>query len=1355
MPPQSTPDWFPDSSPGRVEPDGGLTSAEHLIWTGQRLDPDSPLYNMALAVDIEGPVDLTALRRSLQILVETDDVLRTVFSEREGRPRREILNELNVDVELLDLPEPGVSDADVERTLEERSRRRLPLDRPLFDACLVRRRPDRFIVYFNQHHITTDALSACVLYRRWGSTYTQLLAGVSRPTPDHPRFADYVAQEAELRASPQLARAREHWEQSGRVVESDIPFYGNRAPGSGRTYRVRVPLGLKRTAQLRRLADAPPFRALTADQSHYLVFATLVLAWLHRVSDRQEVSLGSPWHNRRSAALRETLGLFIELYPLRATVAEGETLASLGSKVANATMQAIRHVVPGASRSPGARGYSAVLNYITASLGDFAGLSARANWIHSGYGDPAHKIRLQVHDFDAAGEPTLDFDLDVEVFDEPAREWVVRHFLRLFDALAESPDQVIAAVQLNTWEEEARDTPRGPERESPSSVLPGFRARVDEGPDATAIVDDGRVVTYRELASRVLALAVGLAGLDGDGVRRGDTIGICMTRSAELVIAILGVLEAGGAYVPLEPTHPDERLRVLTEDAGVRLVLADSELESRVVGWGVQALTIEKVSASARPPAPTAVDDAPSGDDLAYVLYTSGSTGDPKGVEVTHGALADYVDWACRTYARGEPLRFPFFTSVAFDLTVTSLFVPLLSGGAVVVYRDDDSNGRLLVRQVFEDDAVDVVKLTPSHLALISDLELARSRVRRLIVGGEDLTRGVAERSSDVFGRQVAILNEYGPTEATVGCMIHRYDLEIDTQPSVPIGLPTDNVRIHVLDPYGHPVPRGVKGEFCICGPRVARGYRGRPELTARVFGPAPGLKGGRMYRTGDVGRWTVAGHLEFLGRRDDQVKVHGVRLELGEVEAALSRQPGVQAAAVSVVRGTSMPAERCHLCGLDAAHPEAQLDANQTCALCRRFVADRERVSQYFGDMDDLAGLLASARASSTGANDTLMLYSGGKDSTYALCRIVEMGARPLVFMFDNGFISEQAKTNVRRVVDQLGLELVVEHTPAMPDIFVDSLSRFSNVCNGCFKTIYTLAMNRSVERGIRTIVTGLSRGQIFETRLADLYRRGIYDLADVDRTILEARKAYHRMDDAVSRLLDVKIFATDEVLDGIRFVDFYRYCDVTLDDLLAYVAEHTPWIRPPDTGRSTNCLINQAGIFVHRTERGFHNYALPYSWDVRLGHKDRDTVVKELDDELDPAAIRQMLDDVGYRERPARPSTRLIAYYTAASDLPVSEFQHTLAQSLPREAIPSAYVRLDRMPMTPNGKIDRRGLPEPPDERPLLSRAFVAPRTPVEEQLADVGATCWGSRRLASRTTSSSSGATRCAAFRSSRSQ
>jgi len=448
------------------------------------------------------------------------------------------------------------------------------------------------------------------------------------------------------------------------------------------------------------------------------------------------------------------------------------------------------------------------------------------------------------------------------------------------------------------------------------------------------------------------------------------------------------------------------------------------------------------------------------------------------------------------------------------------------------------------------------------------------------------------------------------------------------------------------------------------------------------------------------------------------------VRIELGEIEAALAAHPAVDACVAQVsVTARAVRDARCRQCGLEGAHPEARLDEDGICTLCRRFENERERVARYFGTMDDLRALLAEAKTEATGKHDCLMLYSAGKDSTYALSRIVELGAHPLMFLFDNGFISGQAKENARRVAEAFGLELVVGETPAMPEIFADSLSRFSNVCNGCYKTIYTLAMNLAESRGIRHIITGLSRGQIFETRLADLYRRGVYEPNQVDRVILEARKVYHRMDDAVSRTLDVRIFDTDAVLDRIRFVDFYRYCDASLAEILDHLAQHTPWIRPTDTGRSTNCLINQTGIYVHKAERGFHNYAMPYSWDVRLGHKRRDEAVAELDDALDPAVIRGMLDRVGYRPRPTAPDdVRLVAYYTSREEIPSLELRRFLERSLPRDVVPAAFVRLERIPLGASGKVDRAALPQPEPLRPTLGGAFVAPRTDIERLLCEL---------------------------------
>jgi amino acid adenylation domain-containing protein len=1305
---------------------GELTASERLIWTGQQLDPDSPLYNMALAIEIAAPIDVGAFAAAFRSLVAETDALRTSFVDSAGVPRRLVRADVDARIEVLGISESELDDDALASMLEQRTKRVFRLDGPLFDSCLIQRRPDRFIWYLNQHHLITDAWSVGILNRRLSALYEAAVMGKRDDArditaPRFPQFSGYVEHQESLRGSPRLARALAYWD--GASTARTGPLYGDANPGSGLTRRVRVRLDAARTAALREAAAKAPFRALTSEQSHFQLFSTLLLAWVNRVSDVSSVAIGTPWHNRSSAAFRETAGLFIELFPLRATVDEGETFASLGSKVATHTLEMLRHVVPGASASPGARGFGVVLNYITARLGDFACTPVRGDWIHSGYGDRDHRVRLQVHDFEVAGNPTLDFDLDEAAFGPAEREWAVRHFLTLFDALAADPQTAIASVSLTTAREEASFAPRGETVRAPDSVLSLIRASTQASPNAIAIKEGDRSITFSELNGAVRELAVRLRGA---GVESETVVGIALDRSAQMVVAMLGVLAAGGAFVPLDPSYPDSRLGFVVKDAGAALVITTVGDAARVESWGVRPIVVD-----ARVSVESVFDD---GDDdllapadsnaLAYVLYTSGSTGQPKGVEVTHGSLADYVAWAVTQYADEPGLAWPMFTSPSFDLTLTSIFTPLASGGTVVIYADDAGRSGLLVRRVFEENATDVVKLTPSHLALLRDLDLSRSRVRRLIVGGEDLTRATALAAHVALGGRAEIFDEYGPTEATVACMIHRFDPATDTRASVPIGRPSANARIHVLDGDGKPLPRGVTGEIYIGGPRVARGYRGRQALTERAFVADPFTPGGRLYRTGDAGRWLPNGTLEYLGRRDGQVKVRGVRIELGEIEAALASHPDVESCVAHVAVATRDDHDaHCRMCGLEAAHPEARLDDDGVCSVCRRFETERENVARYFGTMDDLRAILADARRDSRGAHDCLMLYSGGKDSTYALSRIVELGARPLVMLFDNGFISGQAKENVRRVVDTLGLELVVAETPAMPAIFAESLARFSNVCNGCYKTIYTLATNLAVSRGIRHIVTGLSRGQIFETRLADLYRRGVYDPEAVDRIILEARKAYHRMDDAVSRSLDVRVFESDDVLERVRFVDFYRYSDASLDEILRHVAEHTPWIRPTDTGRSTNCLINQAGIYVHKAERGFHNYAMPYSWDVRLGHKNRDAALAELDDDLDPTAIRGMLDRVGYRPRESAPNeTRLVAYYVSREPIAATELRQFLERTLPRDVIPTAFVRLDRLPLAASGKVDRAALPQVEHRRPTLASAVVAPRTEMEILLAEL---------------------------------
>ncbi|MEL7209610.1 MAG: phosphopantetheine-binding protein, partial [Actinomycetota bacterium] len=286
------------------------------------------------------------------------------------------------------------------------------------------------------------------------------------------------------------------------------------------------------------------------------------------------------------------------------------------------------------------------------------------------------------------------------------------------------------------------------------------------------------------------------------------------------------------------------------------------------------------------------------------------------------------------------------------------------------------------------------------------------------------------------------------------------------------------------------------------------------------------------------------------------------------------------------------------------------------------------------------------------------------------------------------------------------------------MNAIFRDSLDRFSNVCHGCYKTIYTVATNRAVELGIPLIVTGLSRGQLFETRLIpQQFSEGRFDPDAIDRAVVEARKAYHRLDDGTNRLLDTDVFADDELFERIEYLDFYRYIDVELAEMLAFLDEKAPWVRPKDTGRSTNCLINAAGIHTHLTEQGYHNYAEPYAWDVRLGHKTREEAIEELDDQLDPHEVREMLDAVGYLPTPPEILTAWLEPADNGLPMPTpAELRAFLADVLPAHAVPAAFVTVDALPLTTNGKLDTDALPAPERVHRSSTGVTVAPETELE---------------------------------------
>jgi amino acid adenylation domain-containing protein len=1314
-----------------------LTRGQFLMWLGQKLQPKAPLYNMIQTFQIEGDLDPELFAAAFHSVVIRSDALRTVIIEEGGVPFAHTLDSISTPHEFLDLS----SCAEVENAYrvweDERVQQVFDLDQCLFDSVLVRLSENSHVWYLSQHHLITDGWSFYLVYKYTSDAYELLKDGCElKDLPSLPEYSEYAAYEREYRDTPAFAKAKEYWKAKLAEPSQPLPFYDqNNAQKSAETQRVVIALGHERSLRLSRIAGEKGIRGLSQDFTLFNLFATLFAAFLYRISGSTEITFGTPSHNRPKPLFKEIIGLFIEVSPMRVQIDEDDTFHSLYKKVAEEAYAVLRNAQPGTSSAEHNRSYEALLNFVTVTFPSFAGYPVQVDWLHSGYGDRAHNLRLQIHDFNSTGNYSLCFDFNASIIDQDRQKLAISHFLRMVDAFIEdrnSPINRPALIDDTEYQAFVVDYNRSSsEYPFDKTVVELFEAQAAQTSDATALVFDDKQMTYAELNGRANQLARRLIAM---GIGPEQLVPICMEHSLETIVGLLGILKAGGAYVPLDPAYPQSRLAFMLADISLA-----NEGESPVLvvqPWLVDSLpktltrllvldsSWESISNEDNHNLPRQAEP----NNMAYVIYTSGSTGKPKGVQIEHRGLTNYLWWARKRYFGKEKLDFAFFSSLSFDLTITSIYVPLISGSRVVIYREDQKAKGSIILRVVEDNQVDIVKLTPSHLALIKQMNLDSTRIRKYIVGGEDFKTDLAHEINRAYNGKVEISNEYGPTETVVGCMIHRFDPEQDHELSVPIGVPADNAQIYILDSSLNPVPSGLIGEMYIGGDGVGRGYLNKPELTSQRFIQNPFNPGKRMYRTGDLAKWLPDGKMVFLGRADHQVKIGGYRIELGEIETRLREFSGIKEGIVEVVE--IKPSEQdqelfyCVRCGLASDYPGVSFDESGVCSVCRTYDTYKDKAQRYFKPAHELHQVMAEQKARKNGTYDCIVLLSGGKDSTYMLYQLAEMDLKILAFTLDNGFISDGAKENIRKVVSSLKIDHIFGKTPAMNAIFVESLQQYANVCNGCFKTLYTLAVNLAREKGIPCIVTGLSRGQFFETRLTeDLFRGADFDPDAIDRSILAARKAYHRRSDLISRSMDVDFFRDDQVFDDIAFVDFYRYWDVGLDEVYAFLRDRAPWIRPSDTGRSTNCLINDTGIYLHKKKRGYHNYALPYSWDVRMGHKSREDALAELNDEIDEAQVERILAEIGYQEPPnEKLAKRLVAYYIPQGQVSEGEMREFLAQALPDYMIPSHFIALETIPLTANGKVDRLALPKPGQDRPRLDSAYVHPSSPVEEQLAEI---------------------------------
>ena len=1308
-----------------------LTKSQMLIWMGQQLSPNSPMYNMATAFDLATAVDVSKFQSAFEQLVQQCDAIRTVFTEVDGIPRQKIIDDFKYEFELLDFSNQSEPDVYYNSWKQTRSQQTFDITKCLFDVVLIKMDASRYIWYFNQHHLITDAWAVTLQYKAMASLYQKQLAQDSNTNLEIPLFRKYIASSSEQCTDKGHQQAEKYWEEKTKLLPSPPTFYNQSNPNlNTHSERVIIHLGKEKSDQLRALTMESDLRSWTQHLSMFTVFSTLLFSYIYRITGQQKIAIGTPAHNRSTADFKATPGLFIELFPILSEIENGDTFSALLQKVRNESHEFLRYAQSNTSTPALNRSFNVVLNYINASFSDFNGTPMKSEWIHPDHADAGHHLRLQVHDFDASGSITLCFDMNTAVFSAVQRAATADHFIALLDGFIADRFQAIGQPALISKEAPMISVfTNGFQFEPEMNVINLFERTLSDQSNAVVALRFGKaVLTYSELEVHVNQLANYLID---NGLKPKDRVAILLKRSPEFVITVLAVLKTGATFIPIPVNYPSGRILGIIEDAQAKLILTNTVLAKALPVSFDDLIALDKEAIFIKQQKKTAPEIEVASDSLAYLMYTSGSTGKPKGVMISHRSLAHYVQWAAHEYANEEqPPVMPLFTSLGFDLTITSLFLPLITDGTLVTYEEPATGPDLALFEVMEDNWVNLIKLTPAHIAMLKGREYRDTGIQTMIVGGENFKTELAIFIHESMNENITIYNEYGPTEATVGCVVHQYDKTKDAESlNVPIGLPIANTPVYVLDEMLNPVPIGVVGDLYISGFGLAKGYWQQEELSNQQFIENPFDQSQQLYRSGDLVRQHQSDHLEYLGRKDLQVKIRGRRVELAEIETVLQKHPSVVQGVVELrVRRKAIYTDdvhNCTKCGLPSNYPKSSFDDAGVCNLCQDFTSYQEKVKKYFKNEAELDRLLNSVPSSEKGDYDVLALLSGGKDSTYVLAQLKEMGLRPLAFTLDNGYISQEAKDNITRVVKELDVDHIFGETEAMNDIFVDSLQRHCNVCDGCFKTIYTLSVQLALEKKIPFIITGLSRGQFFETRLTEeLFRQENVNIAKIDETILNARKAYHQVDDAVKQLMDTSMFDDESVFDKIQFVDYYRYTDVSLAEMLEYLDKRLSWVRPSDTGRSTNCLINQAGIYVHKKEKGYSNYAFPYSWDVRIGHKTRNASLEEINEEIDEKEVERILKEIGYTQVKSADerNEQLVAYYVGEATVAEDELRNYMLTHFPDYMVPVQFIPLESMPITINGKIDRAALPQPDSIRPVLKVAYAEPQTEFEILICDI---------------------------------
>jgi amino acid adenylation domain-containing protein len=889
-----------------------LSHAQQRLWFIDQLELGSPLYNIPLALRLTGRFDIAAAESSFNEIIRRHEVLRTSFATEDGKPVQVIGDYPPLILEVVDLSgedEDEPADSRVEHLARREAQQPFDLGTgPLLRAKLLRLADEEHILLLTVHHIAADGWSFGILIREFSALYESFLQGRPAGLPDLPlQYADFAVWQNNWLRGEALEGQLAYWRgQLDSLTPLELPTdFPRPAVASHKGETITFQLDEELSRKLKELSR----------QHNVTLFMSLMAAFqvlLSRYTGQTDIAVGTDIANRNRLETESLVGFFVNELVLRADLSANPTFAELLRQVRRTTLDAYIHqdlpfeklvdeLQPqrDLSRAPL---FQVKLVLQNAARGDLRLPDVHVTLLEEQQHEVAKFDLAFVFEESGPGlKGSLEFATDL--FSRSTAERLLSHFQTLLRAVADDPTRCVRSLPLLTtgererllfdFNDTARDYPRS------SCVHQLFRARVEASPEAVSVVYEGQTLSYRQLDERANRLAHYLLGL---GVGAEFRVAVCMERSADMVVALLGILKAGAAYVPIDPAYPIERMAWLLRDSQCPVLLTQESLQDALPTQWIHVLCVDSEWDEVSSFPETDPETPVRADNLAYVIYTSGSTGTPKGVEVAHRGIVRLLMSA--DYAQFDPsLAFLQISPVSFDASTLEIWAPLLHGGRCVLYPERIPVPDRLAAFI-QDNQVNSAWLTSSLFnAVMDEMPQALAPLRQLLVGGEALSVSHVSKAAQLLG-STRLINGYGPTEGTTFTCCYPIPSDADALAAVrsmPIGTPISNTRVYILDSEYELMPVGVAGELFIAGDGLARDYLNRPGLTAERFVPDPFSRevGGRLYRSGDLARWTADGTVEYLGRIDQQVKLRGFRIELGEIESHLRNSPAVQDAAV------------------------------------------------------------------------------------------------------------------------------------------------------------------------------------------------------------------------------------------------------------------------------------------------------------------------------------------------------------------------------------------------------------------------------------------------------------------------